>query len=251
MRRLQPQMLLIFLLFGEVSMHAQQFPSCNSSTISTDTTFHAYTTSTLSAANWADRLLLCGPYTTVIDTIRDSIYTAPERSIVFVGEFSKYTAKRIESVDFTVIFVKSTATLELKPEQTVTYPPIVILVEPGATVYDSSGFNHNIDTCSTLIFPSGSCANTGVPKGFQEGYSFNVMPVPANDYLRIVLERNSNQKEIKLKDGLGRLVKRELLNGMQNEIIWNINEIPDGFYTLELYDHDVKPRVEKVIKMKE
>lgn len=179
--------------------------------------------------------MLCGPNTMVYDTLHDSI-NFPYRDLVFVGEFSKYVSKGINHLAINAIYVKSTATLELRPA--ITQNSLLhLIVEPGATILNYSGFNfYDVDTCSSLIFPSG-CLYTGLEENSDtHSGAFRIWPTPAADVLNLhySADASGSPTEILIYNSLGQMVQTQRPVFENNKTSLLLSELKNGIYFLEL-----------------
>ncbi len=225
----------IVFFVNTMFLHAQ-LPGCNASAVSVDSVFLPNTISTHVDIfeNWK-KLLLCGPNTVVYDTLHDTL-NQPIREMVFVGGYSKYVGKGINHLDANAIYVKSTATLELRPA--VTQNSILFLiVEPGATILNFSGFPfYNIDTCSSLIFPPG-CSSTGVLDNVNSKLeALRLWPNPAKEYLHLDYSFVGEEPPIiiNLYNSYGQLVQEQKPVFESKKTTIPIGSLDSGLYLLEL-----------------
>lgn len=223
----------ILVFFVNTRFLNAQVPGCNSSSAFVYTTFPS--NSVTNFTSYANSLLLCGPNTIVLDTLIDGWGNNPMRNLVFIGEFSKYITKGIDDGDYVAIFVKSTATLDFRPAVSLN-SVMFIIVEVGATVWNNSGYNINVDTCASLIFPPG-CASTDVAENINSKPELiNIWPNPAKEYLHLDYSFVGEEPPIAiyLYNSYGQLVQEQKPVFENKKTTIPIGSLDNGLYLLEL-----------------
>jgi hypothetical protein len=224
---------LILALFVNGALMNAQLSGCNSSSAIVYTTFPS--NSVTNYTSYANSLLLCGPNTIVFDTLVDGWGNNPIRNMVFIGEFSKYIVQGIDDPYYVAIFVKSTATLDFRPAASLN-SAMSIIIELGATVWNNSGYNINVDTCASLIFPPG-CASTEVAENINSKPELiNIWPNPAKDYLHLnyTFVGEEPPTEIVLYNSLGQLFQEHKPVFENNKTKIPTSGLENGLYFLEL-----------------
>jgi hypothetical protein len=227
------RLFFVTILILQGKFMQSQLPLCNASTITINQIFSS--NSVTNYTSYASSLMLCGPNTVVYDTLYNSI-TQPIRNYVFIGGNSRYVGKGIDDMWLTTIYIKSTATLELMPTATQN-SLLVLLVEPGATVINNSGFNfYDIDTCSSLIFPEGcNYVNLSENSDNVKG-AIKIWPSPADNLLQLqyALDIEEPDPEVLVYNNLGQLVQQERIVFENKKATIPITRLANGIYFLEL-----------------
>ncbi len=237
------RLLLEFFFIIGLSVKGQiQFASsCNQSTLTVNTFFLPSTTSVYSNTTIPMEVLyLCGPNTIVYDTITQ--YHNCRNVLINPG--CTYYTNSAGCIWADFLLAKNSSTLVIS--STANSNTIRIFYEVGATIINyTSGSGTQSFVCTSLSFPTGSCA-TNITEKNAEDYVFLIYPNPSNSKINIeAVNFHSQYVDISIFNQLGEL--------MFHRKEWAVSEkeIPCEILSNGLYFIQVKTsrgqRTEKLI----
>lgn len=100
----------------------------------------------------------------------------------------------------------------------------------------NGSYTVEVEDANGCIGTSNSVNVTGVSISEQEANRFSIYPNPANNFLKIDIEENTNAT-IEIIDALGRVFIQSEINEKENTI--NVSQLPSGVYILSLQSNGV------------
>lgn len=176
---------------------------------------------------------LCGPNTTVYDTISPSgcqfAYLNSGCSLIIKSGCPGPH----------YIYLKNNSTLTILPG---TSFPVGIWFETGATINNPSGVFTSTTLCTSITYPTVNCF-VGI-KELTNSHSVKIYPNPSLNTINISTEQNEfENSELEITNSLGQTVLKEKF---KSEI--DVSKLPKGFYNLKIISESKQVYYSKFIK---
>jgi hypothetical protein len=109
-------------------------------------------------------------------------------------------------------------------------------IDSSYVATQNGSYTVEVEDANGCIGTSNSVNVTGVSISEQEANRFSIYPNPANNFLKIDIEENTNAT-IEIIDALGRVFIQSEINEKENTI--NVSQLPSGVYILSLQSNGV------------
>jgi hypothetical protein len=188
--------------------------------------FYPNTTSVYTGT--AQQYFLCGPNTTLYDTISSPYLCSygiidSACTVIFKGQHICTADNKFLIKNYGTLIVKSSGA------------PVTIYKAPLANVVLQSSVTIFSYSCDTALVPS--CAQVGLRENSLMSQQFSVFPNPSKELLNIQFTGNGSAEEFRkaeILNSLGQSVKLFDLNFANKIASVEINELPAGIYYLRL-----------------
>jgi hypothetical protein len=191
------KLLLLFILLTSLCRG-----QCNYSVIPNDIYYPSQTV-TIPASSQFASMYICGPGTTVYDTLDPT--AGGKYRIVYVSSGSTYHYKYTLNSNGMSLWAMNGSTVIIYPG-TNTGSSFSVDKEPGATITNLSTETITINNCTTITGPPTSyCSTAGISNLNSSNTQIKVWPNPAHDKLFISSERAEN-KTVSIVNVIGETV---------------------------------------------
>ncbi len=216
---------LLILFFASIFLKSQSICSVG---LSPTYTFYPNTTSVQNFSTSDAIISLCGPNTTLFDTVSP----IGGCRVVYLNSGTKYHAKDIGCPVNSEIYAKNNSTVVITVNV-----QAVIYYEPNATIINvGSSSTINTILCSSISFPTVACNVNGIRANNLDNENSILYPNPANDELNISmnLQTKIDVDKVLIYNSIGQLIREEDL--AKNKTV-NTKDLPNGIYILNLINN--------------